>query len=133
MLPDILNEIEQINLVHTPYKKLDCIRKLFNQIIHLIKFNEGEDKEIGGDDFGPILNYILIKAHPFRIHTDIEFIKLFSKNEGKNESCLANLESIYDSIINTTAADYNLSQESPGKLTAPPWPHDGLPLSCLSR
>ena len=111
MLPDILNEIEQINLVHTPYKKLNCIKEVFNQINNLIKFNEGEDKEIGADDIGPVLKYVLIKAHPFRIHTDIEFIKLFSKDEGKFESCLINIESMYDSIINCTAEDFNLSQE----------------------
>ena len=111
MLPDILNEFEKIENVRTPYKKLECINNIINYIESLVKFNEGEDKVIGADEIGPILNYVLIKAHPFRINTDIEFIRLFSENYGKHNINLANFENMYQDIIKLTAKDFDLSQE----------------------
>ena len=111
MLPDILNEFEKIENVRTPYKKLECINNIIHYIENLVKFNEGEDKVIGADEIGPILNYVLIKAHPFRINTDIEFIRLFSENYGKHNINLANFENMYKDIIKYTAKDFGLSQE----------------------
>ena len=100
MLPDILNEFKEIDIARTPYKKLECIYKVFKYIENLIKFNEGEDKEIGADDIGPVLLYILIKSHPLRINTDIEFIRIFLNKNNINEEQLTNIEATFDSIIN---------------------------------
>ena len=110
MLPDILNEFKQINIERTPYKKLECIYNIFNYIESLVKFNEGEDKEIGADEIGPVLNYVLIKAHPFRIHTDIIFIKLFV-DINNNDYNLVNIESMYEEIIKYSGKEFNLTQE----------------------
>ena len=93
MLPDILNEFNQIHIEKSPYKKLECINNIFNYIKKLIKFNE-EDKEIGADDIGPVLNYVLIKGNPFRIHSDIEYIKIFLEDSGKNNQNLVYFESM---------------------------------------
>ena len=114
ILPDILNEIKNINIVKTPYKKFICIKKIFQYIISLIKFNEveKEDTDIGADDIAPILNYAFIKAHPFRIYSDIEFIKLFY---GENEIYLNNIESVYLFIVESKAKDYNVSEEDYNK------------------
>ena len=103
MLPDILNEFDKIKIVKNPYKKLECIYNIFNYIESLIKFNEGEDKEIGADDIAPVLNYLFIRAHPLRIHTDIEFIKIFSENNGNKDIRLANFESKLKAMINITS------------------------------
>ena len=100
MLPDILNEFKQIDIVRTPYTKLECINKVFEYIENLVKFNEGEDKEIGAEETDPVLIYILIKSHPLRIYTDIEFIRIFSYNKVINEQQLTKVEEIYNSIIN---------------------------------
>ena len=68
MLPDILNEFKKINLVKTPYRKYNCLKTIIQYINSLIKFNEGLDKKnIGEEDVTLILNYIFIKAHPFKI------------------------------------------------------------------
>ena len=105
MLPDILNEFNQINITKNPYKKLESIHNIFNYIESLVKFNEGEDKEIGADDIGPVLYYIFIKAHPFRIYTDIEFIKIFSESNENKDNNLAIFESMLKKIINYRQKD----------------------------
>ena len=71
ILPDILNEFIKINVSKTPYKKFECIKRIIQYIISLIKFNEGIDKIPGAEDITPILAYVFIKGHPFRIFTDI--------------------------------------------------------------
>ena len=111
MLPEILNEFNQINIIKTPYKKLDCFKKIMEYINSLIKFNEGIDKEIGAEDVTPVLNYLIIKAHPERISTDIEFTKLFSENCGKFENSLVNFESICIVIISCTNETFHLIKE----------------------
>ena len=111
MLPDILNEFNKIDKVKTPYKKLDCLNNIFNSVINLIKFNEGIDKEVGADDITPVLNYVSIKAHPFRIFTDIDFIRLFSESNGDNENSLVNIESIFQLIFSFSYKNFNITPE----------------------
>ena len=115
ILPDILNEFQQINNNKTPYQKLKSMKKIFNYIAKLIIFNEGEDKEVGADDITPVLNYVLIKAHPFRISTDIEFTKTFLEKFGENENELVNLYNMSNAILKTTAETFNLSEEEYNK------------------
>ena len=77
MMPDILNKFDKINNAKTPKKKLNYIKEIMSDIINLVKFNEGVDKQVGDDDIKPILYYAFINAHPFKIYTDIQFIKIF--------------------------------------------------------
>ena len=102
MLPDILNEFNQINIVKNPFNKLECIHNIFKYIKSLVKFNVGEDQEIGADDIAPVLNYVLIEAHPFRINSDIQFIKIFLEDKGNKDICLVNFESMFKEMINCT-------------------------------
>ena len=110
LLPDILNEFNKINEEKTPNKKVLCIKKIFAYITNLIKFNEGEDKKPGAEDITPVLNYIFIKAHPYRIYTDIEYIKIFLDCE-VNEYNIATIESMYSLIDNTSYKTFNFSPE----------------------
>ena len=112
LLPDILNEFKQINIAKTPKRKFKCIINIFDYIRNLIKFNEGLDKKIiGADDIVPVLNYIFIKAQPFKIFTDIEFIKIFFDNDIENNYTLHQIESMFDLIISYTAKSFNLTPE----------------------
>ena len=112
MLPDILNEFKQINIVKTPFKKYNCLKKIMEYIQSLIKFNEGLDKEdIGAEDETPILNYIFIKAHPLKIYTDLEFIKLFSIDNGQNDYTIKQFESMYKLLLSYTNVSFNLTYE----------------------
>ena len=111
MLPDIINEFNKINAMKTPDKKLNSMRKIISYVENLIKFNEGEDKEIGAEDITTVLNYVFIKAHPLNIYSDIEFIKLFSNNDWRFENSLVNIESICNIVLDSTAETFNLTQE----------------------
>jgi len=111
MLPDILNEFGKINIATTPHKKLDCIKKIIEYIFNLIQFNEGMDAEIGADDISPVLNYAFIKAHPFKLYTDVEFIKIFSESNGQSDNNIANIEGMYKVVIDSKSDTYHVTPE----------------------
>ena len=111
MLPDILNEFRKINISKTPHQKLDCIKKIILYIINLIKFNEGMDTEVGADDINPVLNYVFIKAHPYKLYTDVEFIKIFSEFNGQSDNNIANIEGMYKIVIESKSDSYHLTPE----------------------
>ena len=111
IMPDILNEFKRINISKTPYMKLNCMRKILEYTKNLIIFNEGEDKKPSQEDITPVLNYVFIKAHPYRIYTDIEFIKVFLSGSENNECNLANIESICSLILNTNNKTFHLTEE----------------------
>ena len=113
ILPDILNQFKQIHIVKTPLKKLKCIREIFELIQSLIQFNEGENKTIlGSDDITPVLNYAFIKAAPFRIYTDLEFIKIFLEiKEGQGGYDINQLESAYTLLLSYNAESFKISPQ----------------------
>ena len=111
ILPDILNEFDKISEAKSPYKKLNCVQKIIQYITNLIQFNERIDKEVGADDINPVLNYIFIKAHPFRIYTDVDFIKTFLDESGDMNCNLTNIEAMYNLILNSKAENFNLTPE----------------------
>ena len=118
ILPDILNEFIKINVSKTPYKKFECIKRIIQYIVSLIKFNEGIDKNPGAEDITPILAYVFIKGHPFRIFTDIEFIKIFLENCSDKDVNLANFESICNLILNSNYKTFNLTPDEFSKKCA---------------
>ena len=111
IMPEILNEFKRINILKTPYMKLKCMRKILEYTKNIIIFNEGEDKKPSQEDITPVLNYVFIKAHPFLIYTDVEFVKLFLDNNGKNDCNLTNIESICSLVLNTTNETFHLTEE----------------------
>ena len=111
MLPDIINEFNQINKRKNPFKKLESFRKVMSLIDILIQFNEGIDKEIGADDITPVLNYVFIKACPWGLATDLEFVKSFLDEYGEYENSIANIQSMCDVILNSCAETFNLTKE----------------------
>ena len=111
ILPEIINEFNQINILKTPYQKLKSIKKIMEYIDNIIKFNEGIDKEIGAEDVTPVLNYLFIKAQPKRIYTDIKFTALFTENCGKYENSLANFESMCIVMNNCSAETFGFTKE----------------------
>ena len=68
------------------------------------------DKEnIGADDIVPVLNYIFIQAHPLRIFTDLEFIKLFLKKDNNYE--INQVQYMFEIICNYTPKSFNITPE----------------------
>ena len=113
ILPDILEEFKKLNKENSPFTKLKCIKKIFEYIGVIVKFNdggEGENREIGAEDITPYLNYVLIRACPVRLFSDIKFIKFFSKNEGKMDYDFLNVEVMCKNILESTYKNFNISE-----------------------
>ena len=113
ILPDILNEFNQIHKVKTPLKKMKCMRQIFVLIENLIRFNEGGNKTIlGSDDITPVLNYAFIKAAPFGIYTDLEFVKIFLEIKDGQEGYDTNqLESAYSLLLSYKPQNFKLTPQ----------------------
>ena len=111
-LPDIMHQFQNLNTARTPQKKFICIQKILQLINNLIIFNEGEKKDIGLDDITPVLFYIFIKAHPFKIFTDIEFMKKFldTKN-GVFSFHVKQIESAIDILLHCNEKNFGVTKE----------------------
>ena len=113
LLPDIILEFKKLNKAYSPFEKFLCIKKIFDLLIVIIKFNdgiEGDEKDIGADDITPYLNFVLIRVCPVNILSDIKFIRLFMKNEGEIAYYLLNIEMMCKTILESTYKDYNISE-----------------------
>ena len=61
--------------------KLECISNALDTIICTVKFSREENTNIGSDELVTIFMYILIKAQPRRINSNINYIKCFAEDE----------------------------------------------------
>ena len=114
ILPEILEQFKNLNQANSPYIKLKYMKKIFEYIAVIVKFNEGgegENKEVGAEEITPYLNYVLIRACPVRIFSDINFIKLFSKEEIKYDYDFQNVEIMCKNILESTYKDFHISEE----------------------
>ena len=64
----------------SPRKKINIIKEIFQTISKVITFNDQANKS-GADDNISILLYIFIRIQPKMIKTDIDYIKLFFKDD----------------------------------------------------
>ena len=65
------------------HDKLYCISQAYETINNTIKFSSGKNIDAGADDLAPIFQYIIIKAKPRRLYSNIYYIKCFIRNEQK--------------------------------------------------
>ena len=113
LLPDILQVFKNLNTTNSPYGKFFCIKKIFELIGMIVKINddaEGGNKDIGAEDITPYLNFVLIRACPVKLFTDIKYIKFFLKEEGNMEYDLISVEAMCKKILESSYKDFNLSQ-----------------------
>ena len=57
--------------------KLFCISSAYNTMNNTIKFSSGKNDDAGQDELTPMFQYIIIKAQPPRIFSNINYIKCF--------------------------------------------------------
>ena len=62
--------------------KLFCISNAYNTMNNTIKFSSGKNENAGQDELTPIFQYIIIKAQPQRIFSNINYIKCFLNDAG---------------------------------------------------
>jgi hypothetical protein len=99
--------IKKMDEAKSVFEKLDCIKKVTVNINNTLKFSTGKNKDAGQDEITPILQYIVIKAHPKKMISNINYIKCFldKNNTGQNRFLLTQIESAVTFILNI---DYNL-------------------------
>ena len=59
------------------FDKLNLIINAHNSINNTIKFSSGKDDDSGQDEMTPIFQYIILKAHPKRMYSNINYLKCF--------------------------------------------------------
>ena len=61
--------------------KLECISNALDTIICTVKFSMEEKSNISNDELNTIFMYILIRAQPRRINSNINYIKCFAEDD----------------------------------------------------
>ena len=98
-----INSIKQIDEARSVLDKLDLIASAHTSVNNTIKFSSGKDDDSGQDEMTPILQYIILKAHPKRMHSNINYIKCFLGDSNLTDSkgfLLSQIESAASYINN---------------------------------
>lgn len=70
-----MKSINKMDAGRTPQEKLNCISNAYGIINRSIKFCSGNEKDSGAEELTPIFQFILIKALPRRLFSNIHYIK----------------------------------------------------------
>mmetsp|Transcript_11590 Transcript_11590/g.10103 ORF Transcript_11590/g.10103 Transcript_11590/m.10103 type:complete len:186 (+) Transcript_11590:2809-3366(+) len=86
---EVLNSID--NKI-TPFEKLECIVECNNIIKQVCTMSSNKDEGPGAGEILPILIYIILKAQPRKLHSNITFIQILRdfafKKHSNEEYCL---------------------------------------------
>ena len=69
--------IRKIDEARSVLDKINLIINAHTSINNTIKFSSGKDDDSGQDEMTPIFQYIILKAHPRRMISNINYIKCF--------------------------------------------------------
>ena len=103
-----IRSIRKIDEARSVLDKLELIINAHNSINNTIKFSLGKEDDSGQDEMTPILQYIILRANPRRMHSNINFIKSFFGDSNLTDSkgfLLSQIESALSYINNL---DYKL-------------------------
>ena len=112
---DIKQFFNEFENEKSPMKKLEILNKIYQTISKIIDFNEWES-ERGTDDLIIILIYIFVKINPKKIHSDLEYIKLFIQEiNGAQDNQVTLLNTVceiiknfnYTNLFEVKEEDYN--------------------------
>ena len=105
--------IKKMDEANSVMEKLRCIQNAQKNVNNLIKFSSGKDKNAGQDETTPIFQYILIRAHPKRIISNLNYISCFFDriSGGQNAFLLTNMQSFITFIENVTPDQLNMTKE----------------------
>ena len=83
-MDDIKQFFTELEKEKSPKKKFKIIMDIFTTISKIIAFNGGESRP-GADDNISLLLYIFVRVIPKKIYSDIEYMKLFIKDNNGTE------------------------------------------------
>jgi hypothetical protein len=109
-----IESIRKIDEARSVLDKLELIICAHNSINNTIKFSLGKEDDSGQDEMTPILQYIILKAHPKRMHSNINFIKSFFGDSNLTDSkgfLLSQIESALSYINNLDYKHLKITKE----------------------
>ena len=106
--------IKKIDLAKSINDKLLCISNAYNTMNNTIKFCSGKNEEPDKEELTSILEYIIIKAQPKRMISNINYIKCFIDEEHlkqKDGFLLYQMELASNFILNITFRQLHISED----------------------
>ena len=103
-----ISSIRKIDEARSVLDKLELIINAHTSINNIIKFSLGKEDDSGQDEMAPIFQYVILKAHPKRMYSNINFIKCFLGGRNLTDSkgfLLSQIESAA-SFINNLNYEY---------------------------
>ena len=96
ILPNCIRLIKQIQNENSPYIKKDLFETVYAQLEQSIKIYL-DKKELEIDNLLPFLIYVVLKAQPQKLSSDLRFIEMFFSGE---QRIIAFFKSVAQYIIN---------------------------------
>ena len=105
--------IKKMDEAKSVLEKIRCIQNSFTNINNLIKFSSGKDKDAGQDETTPIFQYVVLKAHPKRMYSNINYIYCFFDmiHGGQHAFLVTQLQSAITFIENLNAEQLRMNKE----------------------
>ena len=104
--------IKKIDIAKSINDKLFCISSAYNTMNNTIKFCSGKNEEPEKEELSSIFEYIIIKAQPKRMISNINYIKCFIDEKTLREKKIfLQMESAKNFILNITNRQLNISEE----------------------
>ena len=99
IIPIITDLFKQIEIQRSPFDKLDIISKIFEIIFNALKYIKGE--KFSSEDITNICEYIIIKAKPDKIFSNLRYIEIFENKDMyyKNKIYLKGLKENIENIL----------------------------------
>ena len=110
-LPELTHYLLQIEKEKSVRKKLLNLKKIFETMNSLSKFNGGKNYDL--DTQVQILTYVLVKAQPRNIYTNCQYMELFilDKNESIESQNLIELRLVCEHLLLETNSNKNNSNQ----------------------
>ena len=106
--------IKKMDEAKSVFDKLNCIKDAHTNMNNTIKFSSGKNDDAGQDELTPIFQYIVIKARPQRIYSDIHYIKTFlsdSSLRGQEGFLVTQMESATSFIMSINHEQLKMTKE----------------------
>ena len=107
ILPKTIGLIKELDEEKSPEGKMQLIQKVIQIILHNNTYCLGKT-DGGVDDIIPMLIYVIIKAQPYRLSSNINYIRLFyGEGPNQNNQIVSTLTGIKDWILNIESSKLN--------------------------